>query len=247
MKPSMMVPDWPAPSNIRALVTTRAGGVSKAPYDSFNLGDHVGDEPSAVLENRESLRAALPADPVWLEQVHGTRVVDLDARLDSLQGDAALTRRDRSVCAVMTADCLPVLFCDDTGSIVAAAHAGWRGLAAGVLESTVAAMGVRPESILVWLGPAIGPDAFEVGDEVRDAFLARDKGAAEAFVNNHQPGKWLADIYMLARRRLVQAGVARIYGGGRCTWHERERFFSYRREGVTGRFASLIWRDDMRR
>lgn len=246
MKPSMILPDWPAPSNVRALVTTRVGGVSRPPYDSLNLGDHVGDESSAVLENRSRLRAGLPGDPAWLQQVHGTRVVDLDADGTSLQGDAALTRRCRTVCAVMTADCLPVLFCDDTGSIVAAAHAGWRGLAAGVLESTVTAMAVRPESILAWLGPAIGPDAFEVGDEVRDAFLARDRGAAEAFVNNHQPGKWLADIYMLARRRLVRAGVARIYGGGACTWHDRERFFSYRRDGVTGRFASLVWRDDVR-
>nr|WP_249115938.1 peptidoglycan editing factor PgeF [Azoarcus sp. L1K30] len=225
------------------MVTTRAGGVSVAPFDSLNLGDHVGDMPRAVVENRARLRRFLPADPVWLQQVHGNQVVDLDLVPVLARGDASMTRQAQTVCAMMTADCLPVLFCDDTGAVVAAAHAGWRGLAAGVLEAAVGAMGVRPERILAWLGPAIGPDAFEVGSDVRDAFLSKDPGAADAFVTQRQPGKWLADIYMLARRRLVHAGVVRVYGGGLCTWHEQARFFSYRRDGVTGRFASLIWRE----
>ncbi len=244
MTRSLIVPDWPAPGNVKALVTTRAGGVSAAPYDSLNLGAHVGDDPQAVAENRARLKRLLPAEPTWLDQVHGTRVIDLDNLPPEPKGDAALTRLERRVCAVMTADCLPVLFCDDAGTVVAAAHAGWRGLVSGVLEATVARMTVRPDCVLAWLGPAIGPGAFEVGDEVREAFLAHDRGAAEAFINNGQPGKWLADLYMLARRRLVRAGVARIYGGGLCTWTDRERFYSYRRDGVTGRFASMIWLGD---
>lgn len=243
MNSSFIQPDWPAPANIRALVTTRAGGVSIAPFDSLNLGDHVGDVPQAVAENRARLRRYLPAAPVWLQQVHGNHVVDLDHVPVLACGDASMTRQAQTVCAMMTADCLPVLFCDDTGAVVAAAHAGWRGLAAGVLEATVGAMGVRPECIMAWLGPAIGPAAFEVGSDVRDAFLSKDPGAVDAFVTHQQPGKWLADIYMLARRRLVRAGVVRVYGGGLCTWHDRARFFSYRRDGVTGRFATLIWRD----
>ncbi|MCK9260705.1 MAG: peptidoglycan editing factor PgeF [Azoarcus sp.] len=241
MNRSLIVPDWPAPGNVKALVTTRAGGVSAAPYDSLNLGAHVGDDVVAVAENRARLSRLLPSEPVWLEQVHGTCVIDLDNHPSELWGDAALTRIERRVCAVMTADCLPVLFCDDAGTVVAAAHAGWRGLVSGVLEATVASMKVRPDCVLAWLGPAIGPAAFEVGDEVRDAFLMHDRGAAEAFINNGQPGKWLADLYMLARRRLVRAGVARIYGGGLCTWSDHERFYSYRRDGLTGRFASLVW------
>lgn len=238
----LLVPDWPAPSNIRALVTTRSGGVSVAPYESFNLGAHVGDAPEAVAENRLRLRRQLPSEPVWLDQVHGTRVLDADHASGIVAADAALARGAGVVCTVMTADCLPVLFCDDSGAVVAAAHAGWRGLAAGVLEATVARMAVAPECVLAWMGPAIGPTAFEVGGEVRDAFVAADPGAAEAFVSSHLPGKWLADLFLLARRRLVRAGVVRVYGGGVCTVTDQKRFYSYRRDGVTGRFASMVWR-----
>lgn len=240
--PNMIVPDWPAPSNVRALVTTRRGGVSTGPYDSFNLGMHVGDVPEAVARNRERLRRMVPAEPVWLDQVHGTAVLDADRAVGVDQADASVARRAGVVCSVMTADCLPVLFCDDSGTVVAAAHAGWRGLAAGVLEATVATMAVPPECVLAWLGPAIGPTAFEVGAEVRDAFVAADPGAAVAFVGNQHPDKWLADLFMLARRRLVRAGVARIYGGGVCTVGDDKRFYSYRRDGITGRFASMVWR-----
>lgn len=240
---SLIVPDWPAPSNVRALVTTRGGGVSASPYGSFNLGAHVGDLPEAVAENRSRLRCLLPDEPVWLDQVHGTTVLEADCAAGLAQADASLARRPGVVCSVMTADCLPVLFCDDTGSVVAAAHAGWRGLAAGVLEATVARMAVAPECVLAWLGPAIGPTAFEVGAEVRDAFVAADPGAAEAFVGHQQPDKWLADLFMLARRRLVRAGVSRVYGGGLCTVSDVARFYSYRRDGVTGRFASMVWRE----
>jgi hypothetical protein len=258
-----IVPDWPAPPNVRALVTTRAGGVSLPPWDSLNLGDHVGDDPAAVAENRGRLRPHLPAAPVWLRQVHGTACVDA-ARVDAgAEADAAFTRTPGAVCAVLTADCLPVLLCDAAGSAVAAAHAGWRGLAAGVIESAVAAMGLPGESLLAWLGPAIGPQHFEVGDEVRATFMAHDPAAAPAFVPG-APGKWFCDIYLLARQRLGALGVRRIAGadnapalagssllaqpdsldaGGRhfCTVRERERFYSYRRDGVTGRMASLIW------
>lgn len=246
MRDSMIVPDWPAPPNVRALVTTRNGGVSAAPFDSFNLGGHVGDRIEAVTENRARLRRHLPADPVWLEQVHGTEVVDLDRLPENVCGDAVLSGRPGVVCAVMTADCLPVLFCDDAGSVVAAAHAGWRGLVAGVLEEAVAAMRLPPERILAWLGPAIGPDAFEVGNEVRDAFLAADPGCGDAFIAGAEPGKWMADLFELARRRLARAGVVRIYGGGVCTWRDASRFFSYRRDGATGRFASMVWLENWR-
>lgn len=239
---SLIVPDWPAPSNVRALVTTRGGGVSAGPYDSFNLGTHVGDRPEAVAENRARLRRLLPAEPVWLDQVHGTTVLEADRASGLARADASLARTPGVVCSVMTADCLPVLFCDDTGSVVAAAHAGWRGLAAGVLEATVARMAVAPECVLAWLGPAIGPTAFEVGAEVREAFVTGDPGAAEAFVCHPQPDKWLADLFVLARRRLVRAGVSRVYGGGLCTVSDEARFYSYRRDGVTGRFASMVWR-----
>lgn len=239
----VIVPDWPAPRQVRALVTTRRGGVSVAPYDSLNLGLHVGDCAQSVAENRRRLRGLLPAEPVWLDQVHGRTVVDVDHALGVHQADAAVARRSGVVCAVMTADCLPVLFCDDAGSVVGAAHAGWRGLAAGVLEATVAGMAVPSSCVLAWLGPAIGPAAFEVGDDVRDTFIADDPGAAEAFVGLAQPGKWLADIYALARRRLLRAGVVRVYGGGACTVGEPDRYYSFRRDQRTGRFASMVWLD----
>lgn len=236
----LLVPDWPAPANVRAMQTLRTGGYSPVPWDSFNLGDHVGDDPQRVAANRAALRALLPAEPLWLKQVHGTAAVDAGFSAKTVEADAAFTRQLGRVCAVMTADCLPVLFCDRSGSVVAAAHAGWRGLAAGVLEATISRMGVRASEILAWLGPAIGPQHFEVGDEVRAAFLAHDQSAESAFVRQRQ-GKWLADIYQLARQRLQAAGVMSISEGGCCTVSDAERFFSYRRDGVTGRMASLIW------
>jgi YfiH family protein len=235
-------PDWPAPARVRACMTTRSGGVSRAPWASFNLGDHVGDDPAHVAANRAHLRETLSAEPAWLTQVHGTRVTELGRDKD-FRADAAVARAAGEVCAVLTADCLPVLFCDRAGSVVAAAHAGWRGLAAGVLEATVSAMQVPPGEILAWMGAAIGPQAFEVGDEVRAAFVAGHAEAVAAFVPQSAPGKWLADIYALARIRLRHAGVAAVYGGGRCTFREAETFFSYRRDGVTGRMATLVWLD----
>jgi YfiH family protein len=237
-------PDWPVPSRVKSLMTTRRGGVSSAPWDSFNLGDHVGDDPQHVAANRANLREHLPAEPLWLKQVHSARVVE-PGRDAKLEADAAFTRNPATICAVLTADCLPVLFCDRGGNVVAAAHAGWRGLAGGVLEATVAAMGVAPGDILAWMGAAIGPQAFEVGDEVRQAFVGRHTEAAGAFTPlpsaDAATQKWLADIYQLARIRLNRAGVTSIYGGGRCTYGESGEFFSYRRDRVTGRMAALIW------
>lgn len=235
-------PDWPAPSNVRAVVTLRNGGVSQAPYDSLNLGVHVGDAPAVVTQNRQRLHAALQlaSEPVWLKQVHGTQVAQLPALPDVIEADAVCSATAGSVCAILTADCLPVLFCDDAGTVVAAAHAGWRGLLAGVLENTVQAMNRPAQQIQAWLGPAIGPQAFEVGAEVRDAFIARDPQAAEAFIAG-LPGKYFADLYLLARQRLQHRGVSRVYGGGLCTFTDAERFYSFRRDGVTGRMATLIW------
>ncbi len=233
-------PDWPAPGNVHALATTRTGGVSLPPYDSFNLGDHVGDDPSAVARNRALLHAFLPSEPRWLKQVHGTAVAAADKLESPVEADASVAFESGAVCAVLTADCLPVLFCDRQGTRVAAAHAGWRGLAAGVLEASVAAMQCDPADILAWLGPAIGPQAFEVGEEVREAFVRDLPGTVTAFVPG-QPGKWLADIYELARLRLARAGVSRVFGGGYCTYTDAERFYSYRRDKTTGRMAALIW------
>lgn len=235
-----IVPDWPAPPNVRAMVTTRQGGVSLPPWDSFNLGDHVGDDPAQVAENRKRLRAGLPSEPVWLRQVHGTRCVDASAVAPGTEADAAIARRPGVVCAVLTADCLPVLLCDEAGTVVGAAHAGWRGLVSGVIETTVAAMNTPVDRLLAWLGPAIGPQAFEVGDEVRAQFMAHNLAAKAAFVPG-DPGKWWCDIYLLARQRLAALGVRRIASPDFCTVQDRESFFSYRRDGVTGRMASLIW------
>jgi hypothetical protein len=235
-----IVPDWPAPAGVRAAVSLRTGGVSAPPFDSLNLGDHVGDEPDAVRDNRRRLAAALglPAAPSWLQQVHGRRVVDLDeARVVVPEADAAMTARPGRVCAVLTADCLPVLLCRADGSAVAAVHAGWRGLAAGVLESAVAALAAPGEGLMAWLGPAIGPASYEVDDAVRDAFPG---APAEAF-RPTRPGHYQADLYALARQRLQRLGVTAIHGGGFCTRADEARFFSYRRDGRTGRFASLIW------
>jgi hypothetical protein len=235
-----IVPEWPAPPGVRALVTTRGGGVSRGAYASLNLGDHVGDDAQAVACNRALLRQHLPAEPRWLRQVHGTRCVVAEEAAGNEEADAAASFRPGTVCSVLTADCLPVLFCDVGGTVVAAAHAGWRGLAAGVLEATVTAMRRAPAAILAWLGPAIGPRAFEVGDEVRAAFVARDAAAAAAFVP-HGTGKWLCDIYALARLRLAALGVRRVASADFCTVSDRDRFYSYRRDGTTGRMASLIW------
>jgi len=237
-------PDWPVPAHVRAAVTTRAGGVSVGPYASLNLGDHVGDEPAAVVENRARLVQVLrlPAEPRWLKQVHGTCALDAAAAIGGCEADAAFTALPGVVCAVLTADCLPVLFCDRAGTRVAAAHAGWRGLAAGVLERTMDTLGTAPADVLAWLGPAIGPQAFQVGEEVRTAFVSQDQAAATAF-RPHGEGRWLADLYALARLRLSRHGVAAVYGGGLCTFSDPARFFSYRRDGATGRMASLIWLD----
>lgn len=235
-----IIPDWPAPAGIKALQTTRQGGVSIAPYDSLNLGSHVGDNPLAVARNRMSLNTLLPSEPVWLEQVHGTVVVNADMASCRPQADACIARHHSAVCAVMTADCLPVLLCDETGNVVGAVHAGWKGLAAGVIEATVQAMDVAPQSLMAWLGPAISQEAFEVGGEVRAAFIAVQPQAATAFILG-QHGKWFADIYALARLRLNALGITQIYGGSHCTYREREKFFSYRHDGVTGRMGTFIW------
>jgi YfiH family protein len=253
-----LFPNWPGlPGNIGVLSTTRRGGVSPAPYDDgmgsggLNLGTHVGDQPHNVARNRDILRDMLPADPLWLSQVHGTEVVNLaDVKPQQVpQADAALSTIPGKVCAIMTADCLPVLFCDRQGKTVAAAHAGWRGLAAGVLEQTVAAMRVAGAGELTaWMGPAIGAYQFEVGPDVQQAFLqgaVDDSGVRHveaAFTPvNGKPGKYLADIYGLARYLLHRAGVKDVHGGEFCTVSNSGRFYSYRRDGVTGRQASLIW------
>jgi YfiH family protein len=274
VSPAWLEPEWPAPPGVRALSTFRTGGVSTAPYASLNLGDHVGDVPEAVAENRRRLRASagLPAEPAWLTQVHGTNVADLDAAVDPETArtrsvgssglgaakteplgpaklgasgpvgpaDAAFTRRRGRVCAILTADCLPIVLAADSGDMVAAAHAGWRGLAGGVIEATVKALEVPPEGLLAWLGPAIGPQHFEVGAEVREALVKGDLGAEAAFAPNAR-GRFMADLSALVRRRLAALGVSRIYGGGRCTYADKDRYFSHRRDGVTGRQATLIW------
>lgn len=238
----LIVPEWPAPRNVRAFATTRNGGVSAGPYASLNLGTHVGDDPQAVAENRARLGSHLPVRPLWLQQVHGAVVVNALSTCPDAQADAAFARVPNQICTVMTADCLPVLFCDASGTAVGAAHAGWRGLAGGVLENTVKAMQVEATEVLAWLGPAIGPQSFEVGEDVRAAFVAHSAQAQSAFVPTGAPGKYLADLYLLARQRLTALGVTRIYGGGRCTLTEADIFFSARRDGTrSGRQASLIW------
>lgn len=241
-EPCWLEPDWSLPPGVAARQTLRSGGVSAAPYASLNLGDHVGDQPQAVAENWRLAAAGLPGEPIRLAQVHGISVVDAATLQGRVEADACFTRQPGVVCSIMTADCLPVLFCADDGSAVAAAHAGWRGLQAGVLEATIAALALPPERLWCWLGPAIGPQAFEVGEEVRAAFVQDHPADAVAFRQGVQPGKWYADIFRLARLRLERAGLRRIDGGGICTVSDPERFFSYRRDGVTGRMATMIWR-----
>ncbi len=259
MNPDWIVPDWPAPANVHAVFTTRAGGQSVAPFDAMNLGDHVGDDPLAVAANRAALKVALAAKPVFLSQVHGTEVAWLtDTTLDGTQADACVTDQPGMACAIMVADCLPVLLTNSQGSLVAAAHAGWRSLAGqggvGVLElahqafTALPSVQVAPASsdVIAWLGPCIGPQAFEVGPEVRDAFLRHDPQAHLMFVS-HTAGKWWANLPGLARLRLRALGVTQIFGNDGnpawCTVKQPSRFFSYRREGVTGRMVACIWRD----
>ncbi|MBS7325075.1 MAG: peptidoglycan editing factor PgeF [Thiopseudomonas sp.] len=234
--------DWPAALRVRTCVTTRSAGSSQPPFDCFNLGDHVGDAPQQVQANRDGLAQQLNCTPVWLEQVHGIAVVEARPGTPAT-ADACWTRTPGVACAIMTADCLPVLFTDRAGTVVAAAHAGWRSLVAGVLEQTVAAMQVNADEVLVWLGPAIGPQVFEVGPEVREAFVALHGASESAFVPSARAGHWLADLYQLARIRLATVGVQAVYGGGECTLSDT-RFYSYRRNAVTGRMASLVWLAD---
>ncbi len=235
-----IIPEWPAPHCVKALITTRVGGFSQGRYAGFNLGDHVGDEALAVRQNREFLCKYLPAEPKWLKQVHGTKAANADSLRAPVEADASVARKANTLCAILSADCLPLLLCDANGSVVAAAHCGWRGLAAGVIEKTVSAMRTAPDTLLAYLGPAIGPKAYEVGADVCEAFLCGDAGAQQAFAA-HAPGKWLADLYLLARQRLNRLGVKKVHGGNFCTYTEVGRFFSHRRDGNTGRMASLIW------
>lgn len=243
VKLNFITPHWPAPANVKALQTTRMGGVSIAPYASLNLGAHVGDDPIAVAANRQLLSPYLPSEPVWVNQVHGVDVIDAAVSSCLQNADASFTNKSNVVCVTMTADCLPVLLCDKTGTVVAAAHAGWRGLCDGVIEAAVRKMGVPASEVLVWLGPAIGPDAFEVGSDVRDQFIAKDHDAALAFKPLGE--KWLCNMYMIAKQRLNKIGVTQVYGASVnedfCTYRDEARFFSFRRDNVTGRMASMIW------
>jgi len=240
--PDWIVPDWPAPAGVKALITTRAGGVSTGPFASFNLGVRAGDDPQAVAANRTRLNALLPQAPRWLRQVHGSLVVEADTLSEEPEADAAIARRPGTVCAVLVADCIAVLLADRAGGTVGIAHAGWRGLARGVIENTVRTMASAGRDLIAYLGPGIGPAAFEVGNDVREAFLARDASAAAAF-KPHTEGKWLADLFLLARQCLQRAGVHEIHGGALCTYSDARRFFSYRRERTTGRMAAVIWRN----
>lgn len=244
---ALITPDWPAPARVRAVATTRAGGASTGPWAGLNLGDHVGDDPGAVAENRRRLVAELATgrEPLWLRQVHGIAVADAATAPPVPVADAMVATTPGAICAVLTADCLPVLFCNAAGTAVAAAHAGWRGLAAGVLEATVAALaaaGAPPATLLAWIGPAIGPAAYEVGADVRDAFLAADPAAASGFTPNPR-GRWQLDLPAIARQRLAVAGVTRVHGGTLCTASDPARFFSHRRDGQCGRQATLVWLD----
>lgn len=242
MNELFITPQWPAPTQVKALTTTRYGGFSEAPFNSMNLGDHAGDRPSTVAANRQQLssQAQLPSQPLWLRQTHSTLVIESCAWHKKIQADGLITSQRELVCAVLTADCLPVLLCDQQGRQVAAIHAGWRGLLNGILETAVKAFACPPEQLFVWLGPAIGPTEFEVGQEVYDAFVSVQQQAAQAF-QQHRPGHYLADIYQLARQRLAMLKVHAVYGGEYCTVSQADTFFSYRRDQQTGRMASLIW------
>ncbi len=241
-----ILPDWPAPPRIRAAVTLRQEGVSKGRYASFNLANHVGDAPVCVERNRSILKEYLGRNlqPVWLQQVHGITVVDAGSCETGFAADASVVFDDKAICAVLTADCLPVMFCDQSGSRAGVAHAGWRGLAAGVLEATVQALNCPPAELMAWLGPAIGPNSFEVGEDVRSSFIRYSAECIGAFRSNGAGDHWLADLYQLARLRLQAMGVEHIYGGGFCTFTDQQRFYSYRRDKDTGRMASLIWLAD---
>ncbi len=241
-------PNWPAPAKVKALQTTRLGGVSQTPYVSLNLGAHVGDDALAVRDNRQLLRTYLPSEPVWLNQVHGIEVIDAAKNTGLQNADASFTTQANVVCVTMTADCLPVLLCDRAGTVVSAVHAGWRGLCDGVIEAAIRKMAVPPDDILAWLGPAIGPNAFEVGDDVRQQFIAQNPQAEQAFKPHPKQSpndKWLCDMYLIAKQRLVKLGITQIYGGDinedYCTYTDDMRFFSFRRDNVTGRMASMIW------
>lgn len=238
---TLIKPDWPAPCHVHAYTTTRLGGVSQNNYSALNLGWHVGDDESAVLANRQLLQQGLGYKQIaWLEQVHSTTVVKADADR-VLTADASWTDQISMACVVMTADCLPVLFCDRSGQYVAAAHAGWRGLANGILEETVKQLPIEASQLMAWLGPAIGPEKFEVGAEVKQVFIDNDERAVFAFKESLNQGKFLANIYELAKLRLQKMGITAIYGGSFCTMSDEKQFFSYRRQAVTGRMASLIW------
>lgn len=238
----LLTPNWPAPKNVRAVCSTRSGGSSSGAYASLNLGTHVADSAEHVLANRLHYQqlSQMPAAPVWLNQVHGTDVVELfEANNSVITADASVTSAYGVVSTVMSADCLPILLCNNNGSRVASVHAGWRGLCNGIIENTLAHF-AQPADIMAYLGPAIGPTAFEVGPEVRDAFILQDTAAKLAFTNTAK-AKWLANLYLLARQRLAQCGVTQIYGGNYCTYQQESLFFSYRRDGQTGRMASSIW------
>jgi hypothetical protein len=247
-EPVLIRPDWNAPPGVRVAVSTRTGGFSAGPWTSLNLGDHVGDDPAVVAANRARLRQALalPGEPAWLRQVHGTGAVDAAAcHGDAPEADAAFTTRPGVVCAVLTADCLPVVLATRDGSAVAVAHCGWRGLAAGILAATVSRLPGPPADLVAWLGPAIGPARFEVGPEVREAFraAAADPQAVHAAFGAGAGDRWYADLYALARCALRALGIGSVAGGGECTVSDPVRFFSYRRDGQTGRFATLAWID----
>jgi YfiH family protein len=235
-----IVPQWPAPTGVCALITTRENGASSGPYARFNLSDRVGDNPEAIARNRELLRAHLPAEPRWMKQVHGARVLDSGACTAMEEADAAVAFEPDVICAILSADCLPLLLCDAQGTTVAAAHCGWRGLAAGVIEQTIKAMPATPAALLAYLGPAIGPKVYEVGADVHEAFTRNDPAAQSAF-DPRANGHWLANLYLLARQRLNRLGVEKIYGGDYCTYSDNTRFYSHRRDGQSGRMASLIW------
>ncbi|MCI7353470.1 MAG: peptidoglycan editing factor PgeF [[Actinobacillus] rossii] len=239
-----LYPNWQVPNNIKALMTTRTGGMSIAPFNSFNLGNHVGDDPSAVKKNRDLLveQFDLPHFPVFLNQIHSTRVLELPYSGKDFNADASYTNQPNQVCLVMTADCLPVLFASKNGNEVAAAHAGWRGLCDGILEETVAKFQCPQNEIIAWFGAAIGPTAFQVGREVVEQFMAWDNQAEQAFtIDPNSESKYLGNLYQLATQRLNKLGITQISGGERCTYTEKDHFFSYRRDGKTGRMASLIW------